>query len=149
MGVQVFRVPGFPRGLQLCFVARLEKFIEGFHVRIPSHGRQGRLIERRVRKTSCCFFFSLALKSGPLVPIWGACQLPGKSIPKSSRNHVPARIVTPKEPLGCGIVRQLFLLGFPLLHRMRPQAGRTRRPSCLRHRPGLSPGGSRRGNRRS
>jgi hypothetical protein len=24
----------------------------------------------KVRKTSCCFFFSLALKSGPLVPIW-------------------------------------------------------------------------------
>jgi hypothetical protein len=38
------------------------------------------------------------------------CQLSGNSIPKSSRNHVPARIVTPKEPLGCGIVRQIFLL---------------------------------------
>jgi hypothetical protein len=28
----------------------------------------------RVRKTSCCFFFSLALKSGPLLPIWCPCQ---------------------------------------------------------------------------
>ncbi len=39
------------------------------------------------------------------------CQLPGKSDSnpgKCSRNHVPARIVTPKGQLGCGIFRQLF-----------------------------------------
>jgi len=64
----------------------------------------------RVRKTSCCFYFSLGLKSGPLLPIWGSCvNTPGKPIPKCIRNRAPARLVTPKGLLGCGIFRQLFL----------------------------------------
>jgi len=46
---------------------------------------------------------------GTLDLIWVLCHLPGKPVPNSSRNRVPARVVTPKGPLGCGIVRQLFL----------------------------------------
>jgi len=85
--------------------------VPGYSVPISSRGTQpgtyrepfagvGRFL--RVRKTSCCCFFSLALKSGPLLPIWGDCQLPGESTPKCSRNHIPTRIVIPKGPLEWG-----------------------------------------------
>jgi hypothetical protein len=82
------------------------------HKRQPFLPRGGHLVKRRKsKKNKLLFLFQSCFE------IWAAssymgvlCPLPGKSIPKSSRNHVPARIVTPKEPLGCGIVRQLFLL---------------------------------------
>ncbi len=41
------------------------------------HLAQQNLPMPKVRKTSCCFFFDLALKSGPLIPIWGCMSTSG------------------------------------------------------------------------